>query len=150
MENGGTFVGRKGRQIILLKKTSRKISTIQKQPSLVFVHYLYKMINRFQYLQQLLEASPNDSFVLFALAKEYEGQADAGKALELYLRLQEIDPDYVGLYYHLGKLFESQKDYQKAIQTYKQGIAVSRKAGDQHAANELGGALLNLEDPDEA
>ena len=108
------------------------------------------MTNRFQYLLQLLETSPNDSFVLFALAKEYEGQEDSPKALEFYLRLQAADPNYVGLYYHLGKQFEKMDDYPKAIQTYKQGIAVSKNAGDQHAASELAGALLNLEDPDEA
>ncbi len=108
------------------------------------------MTDRFQYLQQLLEASPKDSFVLFALAKEYEGQGDSDKALELYLRLQEADPNYVGLYYHLGKQFEKMEDYPKAIQTYKQGIQVSTSAGDRHAASELAGALLNLEDPDEA
>ncbi len=141
---------RKGRQIKLLKKTSRKVSPIQKQPSSVFVHCFVQMIKRFQYLQQLLEASPNDSFVLFALAKEYEGQGDSSKTLEFYLRLKEADPNYVGLYYHLGKQFEKMEDYPNAIHAYKEGIEVSKKAGDRHAANELAGALLNLEDPDEA
>lgn len=107
------------------------------------------MINRFQYLQQLLESSPNDSFVLFAIAKEYEGRGDSANALSFYLRLLEADPNYVGLYYHLGKLYESMANDEKAIQTYKQGIRISRQAGDQHAAGELNGALLNLADPDE-
>ncbi len=107
------------------------------------------MTDRFQYLQQLLAASPEDSFVLFALAKECEGRDEGPKALEFYLRLQEADPNYVGLYYHLGKLYEKMEDHPKAAQTYKQGIEVSKKAGDRHAASELAGALLNLEDPDE-
>ena len=107
------------------------------------------MTNRFQYLQKLLEAAPNDSFVLFAIAKEHEGQGDTAKALEFYHRLQNVDPNYVGLYYHLGKLFERLEDDTNAIQTYKQGIEISRKAGDLHAASELVGALLNLEDTDE-
>ncbi len=107
------------------------------------------MINRFQYLQQLLEASPTDSFLLFAMAKECEGQGEASNALDYYLRLQEADPNYVGLYYHLGKLYENLGNDQKAILTYKKGIDISRNAGDQHAASELSGALLNLADPDD-
>ena len=107
------------------------------------------MINRFQYLQQLLESTPNDSFLLFALAKECERQGDLPNALEYYLRLQQADVNYVGLYYHLGKLYESQGNEESAIKTYKKGIEISRKMGDHHAASELGGALLNLADPDD-
>jgi len=106
------------------------------------------MTNRLQYLTNLLESSPNDSFVCFALAKEYEGLGDDAQALSFYLRLQEADPGYVGTYYHLGKLYERQQDLQNAVLTYKQGIEISRKAGDRHAMSELQAALLNLEDPE--
>ncbi|MFN0037492.1 MAG: tetratricopeptide repeat protein, partial [Saprospiraceae bacterium] len=91
------------------------------------------MTNRLQYLSQLLEASPTDSFVLFALAKEHEGAGDDAQAIAFYLRLRAANPDYVGLYYHLGKLYERQQDSENAILTYKQGIETSRQAGDRHA-----------------
>jgi tetratricopeptide (TPR) repeat protein len=107
------------------------------------------MSKRLPYLLQLLETSPADSFVLFAVAKEYEGAGDAAKSLEFYEKLRATDPAYVGLYYHLGKLFEQKKDFEKAISTYKQGIEAARKAADFHALSELQGALLNLEDPEE-
>lgn len=107
------------------------------------------MTQRFEYLTQLLTASPNDTFVLFALAKECEKGGDKENALKFYLQLQNTDPNYVGLYYHLGKLYEGKGELQQAIQTYKKGIEICRIAGDQHSASELGGALLNLEDPDE-
>ena len=106
------------------------------------------MINRLQYLSELLEKSPRDSFLLFALAKELESAGNDGQSLVYYLRLKEYDPAYVGLYYHLGKLYERQEDFQNAIQTYKQGIQISLAAGDRHAQSELQGALLNLEDPE--
>ncbi|MEY3195591.1 MAG: hypothetical protein RIQ78_1688 [Bacteroidota bacterium] len=107
------------------------------------------MINRFEYLQQLSEVSPEDPFLLFALAKECEKLQKPLEALEYYLRLKAENPDYVGLYYHLGKCYENQKDEPLAIETYKKGIEISKKAGDKHAASELAGALLNLVDPDE-
>lgn len=107
------------------------------------------MSPRLQYLLQLLESSPADSFVLFAVAKEYEGAGDTAKALEFYEKLRAADAAYVGLYYHLGKLHERLQAFEKAINIYKQGIEVARKASDFHALSELQGALLNLEDPEE-
>ncbi len=106
------------------------------------------MSQRLQQLTQLLESAPNDAFVLFAVAKEHEGLHNDAEALAFYLRLLETDPGYVGLYYHLGKLYEKQQTFDQAIQTYKQGIEISKKAGDRHAMSELNGALLNLEDPE--
>ncbi|HOY06002.1 MAG TPA: tetratricopeptide repeat protein [Saprospiraceae bacterium] len=106
------------------------------------------MSKRLEQLTTLLESAPNDAFLLFALAKEHETLHNAPEALAFYLRLLKTDPGYVGLYYHLGKLYEQQQDFDNAIQTYKQGIEVSKKAGDRHAMSELNGALLNLEDPE--
>lgn len=99
-------------------------------------------------LQQLLELSastPNDTFVLFALAKEYEGLDDSTQALDYYLQLQAADPNYVGLYYHLGKLYEQLEDRESALVAYASGIDVARNKGDLHALSELNGAKMNLE-----
>lgn len=98
---------------------------------------------------QLLETAPADSFVLFAVAKEYENAADTAGALEYYQKLHAADPGYVGLYYHLGKLHEQMQNPDEAIATYKEGIETARRASDFHALSELQGALLNLEDPEE-
>lgn len=107
------------------------------------------MSKRLDYLLELLKSTPDDSFVLFALAKEYEGAGDLTRALEFYENLHGKNPGYVGLYYHLGKLFEQKQDFDRAVATYKQGIETARKASDFHALGELNGALLNLEDPEE-
>lgn len=107
------------------------------------------MSTRLQSLLQLLESSPADSFLLFAIAKEHEKTGDTAQALIFYEKLRAADPAYVGLYYHLGKFFEQKQDFENAAAAYKQGIEVARKAGDFHALGELQGALLNLEDPDE-
>ncbi len=103
---------------------------------------------RQQYLIKLLEATPNDAFLLFALAKELESAGDDMQSLSFYLRLIETEPTYVGTYYHLGKLYERLEDFQNAILTYKQGIEISKNAGDRHSMSELQAALLNLEDPE--
>ncbi|RMF01354.1 MAG: tetratricopeptide repeat protein [Bacteroidetes bacterium] len=103
-------------------------------------------------LQQLLafwSDSPEDSFLLFAIAKEYEKLGQLEEALSKYLELKKIDPNYIGLYYHLGKLYEARGAAQMAWDTYSEGIRVARQVGDQHALNELATARLNLGDEED-
>ncbi len=104
------------------------------------------MSNRLQALQKLFEESPNDPFLLFAMAKEYEKLNDNKLALQLYQQLVQEHTDYVGTYYHLGKLFEKSEKWEEALKAYEQGMEVAKKVGDRHALGELAGARLNLED----
>ena len=106
-------------------------------------------MSRLNQLFSFLEAQPNEPFILFAIAKEYEGSQDNAKALEYYTRLHETTPQYVGLYYHLGKLYERLNDPDKALEIYKKGMAVAKAEKDMHAYNELAGAKMNVSDDDE-
>lgn len=107
------------------------------------------MSDRLELLKSMLEKNPKDSFLLFAIAKEYEGLGNNKAALDFFLSLRESQPDYVGLYYHLGKLYEKNEEIEKAFFTYKDGMEVAKAAGDQHALNELTGAKLFLGDDDD-
>lgn len=100
-------------------------------------------------LTALLNESPNDSFLLFAIAKEHEGQGDDERALQYYQQLHQADPHYVGLYYHLGKLYERQQKPAQAWKAYSAGMDAARRAGDQHALSELAGARLELGDEED-
>jgi tetratricopeptide (TPR) repeat protein len=103
-------------------------------------------------LQQLLafyESNPGDAFIVFALAKEYEGLGNTEKALELYQRLVAESPEYIGTYYHLGKILEVLEQPAAAFQTYKDGMAMAKKIGDQHAFSELAAAKLDLGDDED-
>ena len=102
--------------------------------------------NRLNQLLDFLAASPNDSFILFAIAKEYEKYDDRKNAFDYYLKLKTADANYVGLYYHLGKLYEKEQQYQTALDTYIEGIQVAQKAGDRHAQGELAEAKMILEE----
>lgn len=107
------------------------------------------MTHRLTLLLQLLEANPDDSFALFALAKEYEGMADREQALHYYQRLRQSNPAYVGLYYHLGKLYEQLDRPEDALETYRTGMETARQAGDEHARRELAGAFYEAGGEDE-
>lgn len=100
---------------------------------------------RLKQLQNLLEDSPNDSFLLYAIAKELENLERTNEALQGYQQLTELHPDYVGTYYHYAKLLEEQEDMDKALAVYDKGMLIARKLGDQHAFGELSNAKTNLE-----
>lgn len=103
------------------------------------------ILNRLQQLLQLLENSPNDSFILFAIAKEHEKLKEEEKALDYYNRLVQSDPGYVGTYYHLAKLYEKREHLNEALETYEKGMQIARQLGDHHALAELSSAKMNLE-----
>jgi Tfp pilus assembly protein PilF len=101
-------------------------------------------MNRIEKIQQYLTKSPADSFLQHALALEYIKIGDDAEAERLFKKILERDPAYIGSYYHLGKLLERKGEVQEAIQWYEKGMEAARKAGDNHALNELRGAFDEL------
>ena len=100
-------------------------------------------------LQTFLEATPNEPFLLFAIAKEYEGLKDDENTKLYYEKLVTEHENYVGTYYHLGKFYERQNLISEAIETYKKGMEVAKNAGEKHAYGELSTAKMMIDDDDE-
>lgn len=107
------------------------------------------IMDRLSQLEQLLAQSPADSFLLFAIAKEYEGRGHLAEALKYYETLVAADPAYVGVYYHLGKLQERLEQAAVAFASYTKGMEIARSISDQHAYNELAAARLQLGDEED-
>lgn len=95
---------------------------------------------RLSKLLEFLENDPNDPFILYALATEYNALNDKEKAYSFYLQLTDKHEDYVGTYYHLGKLYEKDQLKEKAIEIYQKGMIVAKNKRDMHAFSELQGA----------
>jgi tetratricopeptide (TPR) repeat protein len=91
-------------------------------------------------LLEFLESDPDDPFVLYALATEYNTLNDTEKALEYYLKLVTDHPGYVGTYYHLGKLYQKIAQTELALDIYQKGMVAARNKKDMHAFSELQGA----------
>lgn len=84
----------------------------------------------------MLESDPDNTMVMFGLAKEYEkaGQhADVIELLETYLTKADDEGNAYGT---LAKAYELSGDREKAIETYKKGIEVSLTHGHPSMANE--------------
>lgn len=103
-------------------------------------------MERIEKLEEFLKQNPNDSFLKHALALEYIKMGDDEAAEKHFLEILENEPNYVGSYYHLAKLYERNNKTEKAIDWYKKGMYEAKKAGDNHALNELRMALEELED----
>ncbi|HSK73420.1 MAG TPA: tetratricopeptide repeat protein [Pyrinomonadaceae bacterium] len=87
------------------------------------------MQNRIEVFKQMLEADPDNSMVMFGLAKEYEklGQyAEVVSLLEHYLSRADDEGNAYGM---LAKAYEKQGDREKAKAAYEKGIEVSNAHG---------------------
>lgn len=102
-------------------------------------------MSRLDTLLTMLEKDPTDSFLRYALAKEYEQAGDISRAIEILEHLKSDDPRYVGLYYHLGKMYESEGNNSQAILIYEEGIRIAKAIPDFHALSELNNVKVNLE-----
>ncbi len=94
------------------------------------------MQNRIEVFRQMLDADPENTMVMFGLAKEYEklGQHEEIIAvLEAYLAKADDEGNAYGM---LAKAYDQAGNREKAIETYKKGIDVSTAHGHPSMANE--------------
>jgi len=101
-------------------------------------------LDRVEKLKEFLEQDPADSFVQHALALEYMKAGDDAAAQKLLEDILQREPSYVGSYYHLAKLFERNGNNEAAIKWYEKGMEEAKKAGENHAYNELRSAYEEL------
>ncbi len=94
------------------------------------------MQNRIDLFKQMLESDPDNTMVMFGLAKEYEklGQTDEViSILENYLAKADDEGNAYGM---LAQAYEKSGEREKAVETYKKGIEVSTAHGHPSMANE--------------
>src|SRR5688572_18729237 len=96
-------------------------------------------------LQQMLAREPNDPFLVYGLAMEYKKANDAGRAIEHFDRVVQLDPGYCYAYHQKGLVYESTGDVESARRAYRDGIAAAVKKGDAHAREEIEAALAMIE-----
>ncbi|MCW3088016.1 MAG: tetratricopeptide repeat protein [Sediminibacterium sp.] len=101
-------------------------------------------MDRIEKIQEFLASNPTDNFLRHALALEYSKLGEDARARELFEAILTGSPDYVGSYYHLAKLLEKMEEQALAIEWYEKGMAAAKKAGDNHAYNELQAAYEDL------
>lgn len=95
-------------------------------------------------LEVLLQAEPDDEFLLYALAKEFAAEGDAPAALSRFAALAAQHPGYVATYLQWAQLLADGGDAEQSKRVLVRGIEAARRAGDDHAEGEMRGLLEQL------
>ena len=96
-------------------------------------------MSRIPELEKLLDERPDDPFVIYALAREYEKHTGTMQALLMYEHLVNHHPDYIGTYYHYAKLLHSVGNKAEALKLLDQGISRGIALKENHAVGEMKG-----------
>jgi Tfp pilus assembly protein PilF len=102
------------------------------------------MMNRVEILKGFLEENAKDSFSRYALALEYVKLGQNDDAVREFETVKTNDPDYVATYFQLGQLYQKLGKSHDAEKTFRTGITVASKIGDEHTRSELEGALEGI------
>jgi len=94
-------------------------------------------MSRLQDLEAMLDANPDDPFIIYALAREYELLNSTMQALLMYEHLVTDHPDYIATYYHYAKVLYSAGNRNEAIRLLQKGIERGTALADHHAVSEM-------------
>ena len=87
------------------------------------------MQNRIEIFKQMLAQEPENTLVMFGLAKEYEKLGQSEEVIELLETYLARADDEGNAYGMLAKAYEQTGNREKAIATYQKGIEVSNAHG---------------------
>ncbi len=104
------------------------------------------IMSRREQIEKLLRADPNDTFLNYTLALEWDKEGETGKSLELFARLMTHDPPYVPAFFMAGQLLTRMNREDEARQVLTEGIQHARQQGNEHAAAEMTEFLAGLVD----
>ncbi len=126
---------------------------IQANKGRLNIFVLYRIISRLlqalmntQRITQLkafLEESPEDPFLLYALATEHLTEAPS-VAWEYFELLIAKHPTYVATYYHAAHLAWELEEIAQAKNIFEKGIAMCEQQGEHHHLRELKNAYQNF------
>jgi len=98
-------------------------------------------MSRIAELEALLDERPDDPFLIYALAREYEKNTGTMQALMLYEHLITNHPDYIATYYHYAKLLNTAGNKSAGMNLLEQGIERGTQMKEMHAVGEMRGLL---------
>ena len=92
--------------------------------------------SRIEVFEQMLVSDPNNTMVLFGLAKEYEKASDDAKLIETLEKYLAAADDEGNAYGILARAYERVKQIDKARDAYQRGVDASMAHGHPGMAEE--------------
>lgn len=94
------------------------------------------MTDRIEIFKQMLVSEPDNTMVMFGLAKEYEKLGQTGDVIALLENYLAKADDEGNAYGMLAKAYEQNGDREKARATYEKGIAAANAHGHPSMASD--------------
>ncbi len=95
-------------------------------------------------LLKFLEETPNDAFLLYAIANEYKRESPE-KSKEYFEKLLDEHPNYLPAYYQAAQLHQELGELGEASELYKAGIVVATQQKELKTLAELQNAYMNFQ-----
>ncbi len=95
-------------------------------------------------LRRVLEASPNDAFLLYGIAMEHAKLGDHDTALTCFDRALEADPANPYHYFHKARSLEALTRIDEARDVLTAGLEYARRGNDEKAVSEKTEYLVQL------
>lgn len=102
------------------------------------------MADRIATLQSWVEESPDDAFSRYALAMEFRKHEKFEDAAREFSELTKRNPSYCATYYQYGQLLMQMGKKDEALAVIDLGLAETKKAGEDHAHEELSEARSHI------
>lgn len=99
---------------------------------------------RIKKLLIFLKETPQDPFLLYALATEYRTDSPA-KAKEYFDEILTNHPDYLPVYYQAAHLYAEMRLVEQASETFEKGIGLARSLNATKTLAELQNAYMNFQ-----
>jgi len=100
--------------------------------------------DRIEKLLIFLKETPQDPFLLYALATEYRTESPE-KAKDYFDQLLQNNPDYLPTYYQAAHLFWEMGLIDRASEVFEKGIALAKTANETKTLAELQNAYMNFQ-----
>ncbi len=92
-------------------------------------------------IEALLQQSPDDAELIYALALEHVSEGTLDHGLTLLQELNRTLPTYIPAHVQAGQLLLKLGREDEARAAFTTGIEQARRVGDHHAAGEMAGFL---------
>ena len=98
-----------------------------------------------QQIEAMLNDTPEDTFLLYALAMELDNEAQHDRSLDIFDKLMKQSPPYVPAFFMASQQLVRLDRNEEAKKFLASGIEQAKTQGDSHAAGEMTEFLASIE-----
>jgi tetratricopeptide (TPR) repeat protein len=102
------------------------------------------MPTRREKIEAMLQVEPQDEFLRYSLAVEYDNEGRWEESLAIFQGLMRQQPPHVPSFFRCAQMLVRLGQIEAARRILREGIEVARQQQELHAAGEMGELLASL------